>query len=106
MAGVGQALLSLGYTSWQKGELATARVRLEESLKVGTEAGDKIHHGLVARDVICSGYDQGNYTQGYSYAEAGLLLFREQAIQGASLSRSIRSHGGIWTKAMLPKPIP
>ena len=41
VAGVGEALLSLGSTSWQKGELATARVRLEESLKVGTEAGDK-----------------------------------------------------------------
>src|SRR5262249_28216024 len=43
VAGVGYALFYLGRISLRKGELATARFQLEESLKLSTETGDKIN---------------------------------------------------------------
>jgi predicted ATPase/class 3 adenylate cyclase/DNA-binding CsgD family transcriptional regulator len=77
LAGVGEALFNLGMTSWQKGELATARVRYEESLKICQETGNK---SIMAWSLwFLSSVDmfQGDYAQSYSHAEAGLLLFRE-----------------------------
>jgi tetratricopeptide (TPR) repeat protein len=68
----------LGMTSWQKGELATARVHFEESLKISTETGNK--NRMAWSLWFLSNVDmlQGDYPQGYSHAEAGLLLFRER----------------------------
>jgi len=78
VAGVSEALLILGITSWLKGELATARVRFEESLKLSTETGDT---NIMAWSLtMLSDVDmcQGDYPQGYSHAEESLLLFRER----------------------------
>jgi predicted ATPase/class 3 adenylate cyclase len=78
VAGVGDALFTLGMTSWQKGELATARVRFEESLKISQERGDKYRIAWSLWFLSTVDMLQGDYTKGYSHAEAGLLLFRER----------------------------
>jgi tetratricopeptide (TPR) repeat protein len=65
-------------TSWSKGELATARVHLEESLKLSTETENTNIMAWSLWFLASVAMLQGNYTQGYSHAEACLLLFRER----------------------------
>jgi ATP/maltotriose-dependent transcriptional regulator MalT len=64
--------------SWLKGELATVRFHLEESLKIRTETGDKINMAWSLQMLSVVDMFQGDYPQGFSHAEESLLLFREK----------------------------
>ena len=65
VAGVGEALIQLGTSSYLRGDLATARMNFEEGLKACKEAGDKWGMACVTIRFIYSGRIPRKYTRGH-----------------------------------------